>query len=270
MKIGHLEQKTPYTFVKTKEIIIKFLAISTFFALLYSLLLIIDYKWEFDRLLRFIVDFREDGIHLGSFLKGLIITLKISIIAMLTATFIGTITALGSIINLYSINIICKIYITTIRNTPLMTQILINYFVIGHIFNINGTSIAIITLSLFEGAYISEIIRGSILSIDKQQWITGYALGLNRFQTIRKIILPQAFPIIIPSLGNILISTVKDSSLLSIISITEMTFEAQKAASETFMIFEVWFTVAFLYFSINIIITMLIKILEKKLSRWRV
>ncbi len=246
------------------------LALLSLITITYLLLSLINYKWEFGRLTKFLLFIEDNRIIFGSLIKGLFLTIEISLLSIFLAIIIGSLTAIGQLSHFYSIKLLCKFYITTIRNTPLMIQILINYFLIGHTFNIDGYWMAVITLALFEGSYISEIIRGSILSIDKQQWLTGYSLGMNRFQVLIKVILPQSYPIILPAMGNILVSTVKDSSLLSIISIYEMTFEAQKAVSETFMTFEVWFTVAFLYFSINIVIVMLTNIVEKRLSRWKI
>ncbi|MGB9730774.1 MULTISPECIES: amino acid ABC transporter permease [Calditerrivibrio] len=240
-------------------------AVIIFFIIAYFLFNRLDYRWDLQRLLRFIYYVQDNSLYAGTLIKGLLATIKISFLSIFLGILIGVVVAFGSQFPLYSIKTICKIYILTIRNTPLMTQILINYFVVGKIFNINGFWVAVFTLSLFEGSYIAEIIRGSILSIDKQQWLSGYALGMSRFQVLKNVILPQSYPIIIPSLSNILVSTVKDSSLLSIISIYELTFEAQKAVSETFMTFEIWFMVAFLYLSINIIITLLLKFVEKKL-----
>jgi len=252
-----------------KKFLNRFLAIIIFIIITYLLFNRVDYRWDLQRLIRFIFYVQDNNLYLGTLIKGLMATIEISFISIFLGIGIGIVVAFGSLSPFYSIKTICKIYILTIRNTPLMTQILINYFVVGNIFHINGFWVAVFTLSLFEGSYISEIVRGSILSIDKQQWISGYALGMSRLQVLKKVILPQSYPIIIPSLSNILVSTVKDSSLLSIISIYELTFEAQKAVSETFMTFEIWFMVAFLYLSINIIITILLKLLEKKFMRWR-
>jgi len=248
----------------------KALATTFFFIGIYSILSLIDYHWDIQRALKFIFFFQNDEIYAGTLLKGLVQTLNISVVSIILAIIVGFLAAFASLSPFNSIKMLYKIYILSIRNSPLITQILINYFVIGNIFNINGFWIAIFTLALFEGSYIAEIVKGSLLSIDKQQWLTGYSLGMNSYQILINIILPQAYPIILPALGNILISTVKDSSLLSIISIYELTFEAQKAVSETFMTFEIWFMVAFLYFLVNIIIGFIMSIFEKHLSRWNV
>lgn len=223
----------------------------------------IDYDWEWKRALKLIFYFENGSIYSGVLFKGLLQTILISFFSLILAFIVGFLSALLRISQYYSLKAISFIYVESLRNTPLIIQIFISYFIISNIFQLDGYYAAIVAISLFEGAYISEIVRGSILSISKDQWDVSLALGMNRRQTIMHIILPQSFTIMLPSLGNIAVSTVKDSSLISIISVYELTFNAQKAVSENFLSFEVWFLVAFIYVFINIIIINLLKIFEK-------
>jgi polar amino acid transport system permease protein len=158
-------------------------------------------------------------------------------------------------------------YIETIRNTPLLIQIFFNYFVLSPIFDISPYVTAILTLSLFEGAYASEIIRGGLNSIHFGQYEAARSLGLTSFQMYRFVVLPQALRNVAPPLASQAISLVKDSALVSTISVYELTLYGQAIVSETFLSFEVWFTVAAIYLIINIILSICIKIFSKKVKR---
>lgn len=246
--------------------IYRFFSILLFILTIYLLISDIDYFWQWERVTKYIFSLEDGKLRMGILLKGVLITIKISIVAFVIATMLGVIFAVFRISNYRSLRIFGFVYVETIRNTPLLVQILFSYFIISHIFDLDGFYVAVVTLSLFEGAYIAEIVRGAIVSIERGQWDAGTALGMNRFKLLRYIIFPQALPSIIPPLGNILVTTVKDSSLLSVISIYELTFQAQKIVSETFLTFEIWFLVALIYFLINIIIIRLLRYFEKYLE----
>ena len=123
---------------------------------------------------------------------------------------------------------------------------------------------AVLALSLFEGAYASEIFRAGIVSIPRGQWEAGYSLGLSTFHTYRTIILPQAFRRILPPLTSQAISLIKDSALVSTIAIYDLTMQAQAIISETFLTFELWFTVAAMYLAVTITISVIVNIMEHR------
>ncbi|MBU4395003.1 MAG: amino acid ABC transporter permease, partial [Proteobacteria bacterium] len=126
---------------------------------------------------------------------------------------------------------------------------------------------AVLALSLFEGAYVSEIIRSGIISIQRGQWEAAFSIGLNRWSTYRLIILPQALRRILPPLTNQAISLIKDSSLVSVIAIYDLTMQAQALISETFFTFELWFVVALMYLVITMILSCCVTLLENKMKR---
>jgi len=196
-------------------------------------------------------------------IKGLFITLGVSAISLILSFIFGLISALFKISNSVMLRFISSFYVETLRNTPLLIQIFFNYFVISPIFGISPLITAILTLSLFEGAYASEIIRGGINSIPLGQFEAAKSLGLTGYQMYRYIILPQALKNVAPPLASQGISLIKDSSLVSTISVYELTLYGQAIVSETFLSFEVWFTIALIYLTINLILSFGIKIFSK-------
>ncbi|MCB4204377.1 amino acid ABC transporter permease [Deferribacterales bacterium Es71-Z0220] len=200
-------------------------------------------------------------------MKGLFITLEVSAISLILSFIFGLFSALFSISNSFMLKFLSTFYVETIRNTPLLIQIFFNYFVISPIFDISPFVTAILTLSLFEGAYASEIIRGGINSIPLGQYEAARSLGLTEYQMYRFIVLPQALKNVAPPLASQGISLIKDSSLISTISVYELTLYGQAIVSETFLSFEVWFTIALIYLIINVILSAGIKIFSKKVAR---
>ncbi len=202
----------------------------------------------------------------GPLLRGLLVTLKITGISMVFAVMAGLTTALLRMSKSFSGKSLAFLYLETIRNTPLLIQLFFIYFVISPILDISRFSSAVIALSLFEGAYISEIFRAGILSIEKGQWEAAYCLGLNPFHIYSKIILPQAVRRILPPLTNQIISLIKDSALVSTIAIYDLTMEGRVIISETYLTFETWFTIALIYLMLTVTISLFVKRMEKQLK----
>ncbi|MBN2418714.1 MAG: amino acid ABC transporter permease, partial [Deltaproteobacteria bacterium] len=157
------------------------------------------------------------------------------------------------------------LYVEVIRNTPLLIQLFFIYFVISPILDINRFASAVIALSLFEGAYMSEIFRSGILSIDKGQWEAAYSLGMKTFHIYLKIILPQAVRRILPPLTSQAVSLIKDSALVSTIAIYDLTMEGRIIISETYLTFEIWFTIALIYLLLTVSISLFVKKMETRL-----
>ncbi len=162
--------------------------------------------------------------------------------------------------------LIAKVYLEAIRNTPLMIQIFIVYFVFAPILDIGRYSSAVLALSLFEGAYASEIIRAGILGLPLGQWEASASLGLSKAQSYRHIILPQALRQMVPPLTSQGISLIKDSALVSTIAIYDLTMRGQQIIAETFLTFEIWLTVAVIYLAVTMTLSLLVKYLEHLFS----
>ena len=164
------------------------------------------------------------------------------------------------------LNVICQIYLTVIRGTPVVVQLLIIYFVVFGSARIDKVIVAIMAFGINSGAYVAEIFRSGIMSIDPGQMEAGRSLGFNYFQTMRYIILPQAFKHVIPPLGNEFISMTKETSLVSVIGFEELTRRGQLIIAKTYGSFEIWLTVAFIYLVMTFTIAQLVSYLERRFA----
>lgn len=200
----------------------------------------------------------------GPLIMGLVMTLKISAVAVFFAVFIGLFTGLARISDQPALRWISGIYVELIRGTPLLVQIFIFYFFVGTVLNLSRFAAGTAALAVFAGAYVAEIVRAGIQSIEKGQMEAARSLGMNYFQAMRYIILPQAFRRILPPLAGQFISLIKDSSLVSVIALNDLTKAGREIITSTFSVFEIWFTVAGLYLVLTFSLSMVIQWLERR------
>lgn len=226
----------------------------------------LGYNWQWSRVPRYLFTVTETGWSAGPLLDGLWITLLITGISLVCSFIIGLTTALMRLSNSIMARSLAKLYLEAVRNTPLLIQIFIIYFVFAPILDIERLTSAILALSLFEGAYASEIIRAGILGLPKGQWEASASLGMNRYQNYRFVILPQALRQMLPPLTSQGISLVKDSALVSTIAIYDLTMQGQQIIAETFLTFEIWFTVAAVYLAVTLLLSLIVKIMENTIA----
>ncbi|WP_106496999.1 amino acid ABC transporter permease [Lentibacillus sp. Marseille-P4043] len=200
------------------------------------------------------------------FLNGFWITIKLSVASLLIAFIIGLFFAILKISNLHVLQWIADAYIWLVRGTPLIVQIFILYYGLTEIVLLDKFWAGVAGLAFHSGAYIAEIIRGAIQSIDKGQTEAGRSLGMTTGLTMRRIILPQAFRRAVPSLGNQFIIGIKDSSLVSFIGMQELFGVASTQGSNNFDYLPYYFTVAIYYLIIVLVLTVLVNMLEKKMA----
>ncbi|WP_241503995.1 amino acid ABC transporter permease [Pelagibaculum spongiae] len=200
----------------------------------------------------------------GPILQGVGVTLELSLYAGVLAIVIGTLTGLAKISPNPALRDFAGLYIEIIRGTPLLVQIFIVYFFIGTVLDLERFTAGVIALSVFTGAYVAEIVRSGIEAINKGQMEAGRSLGLTYGQTMKDIILPQAFKQVLPPLAGQFINLIKDSSLVSVISITDLTKAGREVVSSTFSPFEVWICVAIMYFLLTSCLSFVVRRLEKK------
>lgn len=200
------------------------------------------------------------------FLEAVLITLKVTAIAVVLGTAFGIIFALLKISRSKVLQTIANLYITIIRGTPLIVQIMFLYYGITSIITLSNFWAGSIALGIHNGAYIAEIFRGAIQGIDRGQREASLALGMNRTQAMRRIIFPQALRRAIPPLGNQFIITLKDSSLVYLIGVSELFSRANREAAANFMPFETFLVVGMYYLILVLIFTWLLKLYENKLN----
>ncbi|HUU42026.1 MAG TPA: amino acid ABC transporter permease [Desulfatiglandales bacterium] len=225
----------------------------------------LGYNWQWYRVPRYIFSFDNGYLAAGPLLEGLVLTLKITAVSLILAFIFGLVTAILRLSQSPVARVLARGYLEFIRNTPLLVQIFFLYFVLAPVLDITRFTSAVLALSLFEGAYASEIFRAGILSIHRGQWEAAYSTGLSKFHTYRFIVLPQAIRHMLPPLTSQAISLIKDSALVSTIAIYDLTMQAQAIISETFLAFEIWFTVAAIYLFITITLSFIVGILENRL-----
>ena len=257
-----------------------------------------SYSWSWGAIPQFFFRIDELG-HLKSnlLMLGFYTTIKLSFWSSLAAIIIGTFMGiLRTRKNLFS-RLTGRTYIEIARNTPPLVLIFIFYFFIGN--NIaaamgidewarnlsdSGKNVlsflfskperfseflsALFTLAVYEGAYVAEIIRGGLESIEKGQFEASDALGISSVDKYRFIILPQVFRKILPSLTGQAISTIKDSSIVSIISIQELTFQGMELMASTYLVFEIWITITAMYFVLTISLSTLATFLEGRMIKY--
>ena len=215
-------------------------------------------------------------LSLPPLLVGMLMTLFLTIVAVFNGILIGTVTGVARVIHNQIINLCAGIYVDFIRGTPLLVQIFMIHFgsppILGMLFN-NGQPIplnpfvsALLALSINSGAYVAEIIRAGIQSIDKGQMEAARSLGMTYRQSMRHIILPQAIKQVIPPLGNEFIAMLKDSSLVSVIGMEELVRKAQVIVTRSYRPTETWLEVGLLFLLMTIPFTRIVARLERKLK----
>ncbi|MDR1013977.1 MAG: amino acid ABC transporter permease [Coriobacteriales bacterium] len=202
------------------------------------------------------------------FLRGMLLTVELSVVSLVIAMFIGLGSCLMNISKLKMLHWISQCYINVIRGTPLLVQTFFIYFGVTKAFGFTMTAMTagIVALSLNAGAYLSEIFRGGIEAVPHGQMEASRSLGMSYRATMLRVILPQALRIVVPSVVNQCIITIKDTSIISVIGLAELTMVGSQIIARTYRSFEIWVCVGVLYFVIIYALSKLSKFVEKRLS----
>ena len=220
---------------------------------------------------RFVLNFiKEDRWHY--LVDGLGTTLLITFFALILGILLGALVAMIRVTydrtgQLKFLNAVAKLYLTVIRGTPVMVQLLIIYFVIFGSVNISKVIVAVLAFGLNSGAYVAEIIRSGIMSVDIGQMEAGRSLGMNYNQVMMKIILPQAIKNILPALGNEFIVLIKETSISGYIALQDLTKGGDIIRSRTYDAFMPLIAVALIYLCMVLMLEKLVGMLERRLSR---
>ncbi len=258
----------------------------------------LNYKWQWEKLPQFLFRFDADsGRWVSNILMwGLYNTLRLSFWGILLATLFGSVMGICRSSQRLFLRLVGGAYVESMRNLPPLVIIFIVYFfigdqvmpglgldayvgglsqgarsVIGFLFAqpqyVTAFIAALLTLAIFEGAYITEIVRSGIESIHRGQWEASYALGLSWWQQMRHVVLHQAYQRILPPLAGQFISLIKDSSIVSVISIQELTFQGTELMTGTLLTMEIWITVTVLYLMLTLPCSLLVERIEIRMAR---
>ncbi len=266
--------------------------------LFYRIKVGLDYHWNWYAIPQYLLRFdSEEGKWVSNLLlQGLFTTIRLSIWGTLLATLLGALMGLCRISGSLFLRLLSRTYIEFNRNLPPIVLIFLFYYfvstqVLGNL-NVQGLIqflpqnsqallgflfgppslfvpfvSALVTLGFFEGAYIAEIVRSGIQSIEKEQWEAGRAIGLSKWQLMRLIIFPLTIRKILPPLAGQFVSTIKDSAIVSVISVQELTFQGMELMSSTYMVFEIWIIVTVLYMALTVPVSLSIQRLEVHLRK---
>lgn len=285
-----LTQKTKFT---TIDLVLSLLLLSAVIYTVYKLHIGFSYKWDWGAIPQYFLRYDAEIKNWvpNILLQGFFTTIRLSIWATIFATLIGAAMGLFRVSRSLFRRLIGGTYVGLIRNLPPLVIIFIFYFFVGDQIlpllgveefirnSSEGTQAvfavffappslftaflsALITLSLFEGAYITEIVRAGIQSIEKGQWEASAALGFSRWQQMRYVVLPQAVQRILPPLAGQFISTIKDSAIVSVISIQELTFQGMELMASTYLTFEIWITITIMYLMLTLSCSLAVERLE--------
>ncbi|PIE55836.1 MAG: amino acid ABC transporter permease [Desulfobulbus propionicus] len=255
----------------------------------------LDYNWKWDLIPRYLFRFDEvSGSWKSNYLvHGLVTTIRLSLWSGILALTIGLMIALGRCGRRLYFRLMAVSYIELLRNLPPLVIIFLFYFFLadqviplldldGRASNLRGWPAwlctlcfgregslsaflsAVLTLAFFEGAYFAEILRAGIESVERGQWEAAHALGLSRGQSLRHIILPQAFRRTLPPLAGQFISLIKDSAIVSVISIQDLTYQGTQLMASTYQTIEVWLTIALMYLLLTFPCSLLVRALETR------
>ena len=222
------------------------------------------YSWHWRQIPKYLYTVNEGSFLAGPLLQGLWVTIQITVASLFWAGAIGLLTALLRLSSSPVARVLSRLFLESIRNTPLLVQIFFLYFAMAPVLNMDRMTTAILALSLFEGAYASEIFRSGILSISRGQWEACYSLGLTRMHSYWYTILPQALRRIIPPLTSQAVSLIKDSSLVSTIAVYELTMQGRTIIADTFLTFEIWIVVAAIYLVLTLALSVTASLLAKR------
>lgn len=290
--------KTEKAKITLLDIIVVMLLIIIASYIVYRINIGLHYKWNWSAIPQYLFRYDPETMRLipNLLMQGLFMTIRLSIWGTVIATGIGLIMGLFRVSGSLFKRLVGRSYVELIRNIPPLVLIFIfYYFISNQIFSLfdidafmNGRPqwcrdlfgffcapvsqcaafmSALITLAIFEGAYITEIIRAGIQSIAKGQYEAAYALGLSKWQAMHHIILPQATKIILPPLAGQFISTIKDSAIVSVISIQELTFQGMELMAATYLTFECWITITLLYLMLTFTLSLGVNRIETYMKR---
>ncbi len=197
---------------------------------------------------------------------GIATTFQVTVMSIVFSLVVGLFAGLGRLSRIKVVNRLATIYVEVVRGIPLLVQLFYIYYALGKVVQLPRLTSAIIAMTFCYGAYMGEIFRAGIQSVPQGQMEAALALGMSRTQAIWKVIIPQTFRIILPPVGNEFIALLKDSSLVSILAVSDLLRRGREYASTSFMYFESYTVVALVYLIITLFLSKIVALMEKRLK----
>jgi len=289
-----LREKIRFTLL---DLILLFVLFSAAVYIVFRMRAGLHYEWDWSAVASYIFryDAKAESYVPGLLLSGLAVTFKLSVWSTILASIIGLFMGLMKISHNSILKLTSSLYVGIVRNIPSIVFIFIFYFFISSqiadAFDFNSRSYpfsgysifisyllsppsmllvfisAVLTLALYEGAYMTEIVRAGIESVEKGQGEAADALGFSRYQKMRHIVLPQAFKRILPPMAGQVISVIKDSAIVSVISVQDLTFRGTELMASTYKTYEIWITITLMYFILTYACSIAVGLMEKRMEQ---
>jgi len=225
------------------------------------------YNWQWYRVPRAFYRVIDGEIIPGPLWRGLLVTLEITLWALPSALGVGLATALLRLSRSWAGSALATAYLELVRNTPLLVQMYLFYFVLSPILGVERFWTGVLCLALFEASFIAEIIRGGILAVPRGQWEAAASIGLRPRDVYGRIVLPQAAPLMLPPMTSAVVNLIKNSAIVSTIAVFDLTNQARTVIADSFLSFEIWFVVAAVYLSLTISLSIVAARLEARARR---
>lgn len=221
------------------------------------------YNWQWYRIPKYLYTFTEDGFQWGEIAIGLVKTLELSLLAFLLALSLGLFVALLRLSGLLVGSAVAVVFLEIVRNTPLLVLLYVFYYVLGPIFDLDRYGASILCLAVYHAALISEIFRAGIRAVHKGQWEGASSIGMTTAQCYRYIVLPQSIRFMLPPMTGEMVNMVKSSAIVSVIAVAELTTIGRNIISDTYMSFEIWFTIAAVYLVVTLFLSVCVSFVER-------
>jgi len=248
----------------TFSVALYFLVIGTIAYVAYAGAQSMGYAWQWYRVPQYFYTVTDEGFQIGEILIGLGKTITLSVTAFALAMILGLIIALLRLSNLVIGSKVAVGFLEIVRNVPLLVLLYLFYYVLGPIFGYDRYTASVLCLGVFHAALISEIFRAGINAVAKGQWEAAKSIGMSQSQSYRYIVLPQSIRFMLPPMTGEVVHMVKSSAIVSVIAVAELTTVGRNIISDTYMSFEIWFTVAVVYMVVTLILSIGVSQLEKR------
>lgn len=222
------------------------------------------YNWQWYRMPQYFYKMTDDGFQWGEIMIGLVKTIELSLTAFALATVLGLVIALLRLSDLVIGRGVAVIMLEFLRNMPLLVLLYLFYYVLGPVFSLDRYTASVLCLAVFHAALISEIFRAGINAVPIGQWEGATSIGMSKAQAYRYIVLPQSVRFMLPPMTGEVVHLIKSSAIVSVIAVAELTTIGRNLISDTYMSFEIWFTIAAVYMVVTLILSIGVSRVEKR------